>query len=64
MAASPRFVLVNRFQPHKWLLCDREGETYSTLGRALLARDKVRVEADNPWIDVFKLVPVGAEDLE
>ncbi|MDA2912901.1 hypothetical protein MYX77_02880 [Acidobacteriia bacterium AH_259_A11_L15] len=57
------FVLVNTFDPKRLILCDYEGETYASLGEALVARDVRRGEADNPWIDVCKLVPLELEDL-
>lgn len=64
MEAERRYVLVNTFRPGNWLVCDYEGETYKTLGEALAARDEMRTESDNPWIDVFRLEPVDLSNLE
>ena len=48
---------------HDWLLCDREGEMYSSLGEALSARDCLRKECDNPHIEVFRIETIDASDL-
>jgi len=64
MKAGRRYVLVNTFGPEEWLLCDYAGETYESLSEALVARDEMRAEADNPWIDVLRLEPVDVGDLE
>ena len=64
MKAGERYVLVNTFPPEDWLLCDYAGETYGSLREALIARDEMRAESDNPWIDVFRLEPVDLGNLE
>jgi hypothetical protein len=64
MSNGRRYVLVNTFNPRKFILCDREGETYPSLARALVARESARAHSDNPWIEVFRLERVDESDLE
>ena len=64
MDGRAQFVLVNVFRPDSPSLCDRGGEIYTTLAVALQARDTMRADADNPWIDVFRLEPIKLTDVE
>lgn len=67
MSQERLYVLVNTRSSdpkHDFLLCDREGEIYGCLADALTARNLVRAEFDNPWIQVFRLQEIDASDLE
>lgn len=60
------YVLVNTLPSlpeHDFLLCDKEGEMYTSLADALTAGKSARAEFDNPWIQVFRIEEIDASDM-